>query len=81
MQILLSLFFSSERIEGFLDDYAFLIKGLCDYYKASLDGSVLQWAKELQDIQDKLFWDSAHGAYFFSQANSPNVVARLKSGW
>ncbi|XP_037811157.1 spermatogenesis-associated protein 20 [Lucilia sericata] len=68
----------AEQIDGFLDDYAFLIKGLLDYYKASLDPFALQWAKELQEVQDNLFWDSEHGAYFYSKANSPNVVVRLK---
>ncbi|KAL9921679.1 uncharacterized protein B0495.5 isoform 1-T1 [Glossina fuscipes fuscipes] len=67
-----------ERIEGFLDDYAFLIRGLLDFYKTSLDGTALKWAKELQETQDSLFWDNDNGAYFYSQANSPNVVVRLK---
>ncbi|XP_062130959.1 spermatogenesis-associated protein 20 isoform X1 [Drosophila sulfurigaster albostrigata] len=69
---------NAVRIEGFLDDYAFLIKGLLDYYKASLDMSALRWAKELQETQDKLFWDDKNGAYFFSQQNAPNVIVRLK---
>ncbi|XP_041780472.1 spermatogenesis-associated protein 20 isoform X1 [Anopheles merus] len=70
---------ASERpIYGFIDDYAFLIKGLIDYYVASLDEHALHWAKELQDIQDELFWDTKHGAYFYSEANSPNVAVRLK---
>lgn len=70
----------SARIEGFLDDYAFLIKGLLDYYKSSLDISALRWAKELQETQDKLFWDEKNAAYFFSQQDAPNVIVRLKEG-
>ncbi|KFB45224.1 AGAP008252-PA-like protein [Anopheles sinensis] len=69
---------SEHPIYGFIDDYAFLIKGLIDYYVASLDEHALHWAKELQDIQDELFWDPKHGAYFYSEANSPNVAVRLK---
>ncbi|SPP74731.1 spermatogenesis-associated protein 20 [Drosophila guanche] len=69
-----------SQIDGFLDDYAFLIKGLLDYYKSSLDLSALRWAKELQETQDKLFWDEQNGAYFFSQQNAPNVIVRLKEG-
>ncbi|KAH8401146.1 hypothetical protein KR009_003199, partial [Drosophila setifemur] len=69
---------NESKIDGFLDDYAFLIKGLLDYYKASLDLSALRWAKELQETQDKLFWDERNGAYFFSQQNAPNVIVRLK---
>lgn len=51
-----------------------------DYYKATLDGFALDWAKELQEIQDSLFWDDQNGAYFYSKANSPNVIIRLKDG-
>lgn len=74
------IYFSAQCIDGFLDDYAFLIRGLLDYYKASLDGSVLKLARELQEIQDTRFWDDTHGAYFYSEANSPNVIVRLKEG-
>lgn len=63
-----------------MDDYAFLIKGLLDYYKSSLDTGALRWAKELQETQDKLFWDEKNGAYFFSQQDAPNVIVRLKEG-
>jgi len=68
----------SEPIAGFLDDYAFLVRGLLDYFKASMDPIALSWAKELQDIQDELFWDNINGGYFYSQENSPNVIVRLK---
>jgi uncharacterized protein YyaL (SSP411 family) len=63
-----------------LDDYAFLIKGLIDYYVATLDTDALTWAKELQDTQNSLFWDEENSGYFYSEANSPNVVVRLKEG-
>ncbi|XP_055373971.1 uncharacterized protein B0495.5 [Condylostylus longicornis] len=68
----------SEPIAGFLDDYAFLIRGLLDYFQASMDPNALLWAKELQDIQDSLFWDTVNGGYYYSQENSPNVIVRLK---
>lgn len=71
-------FCRDQPIQGFLDDYAFLIKGLLDFYLATLDYDILKWAKELQDTQDQLFWDSNKGGYFYSQENSPNVIVRLK---
>lgn len=67
-------------IYGFLDDYAFLIKGLIDYYVASLDVTVLYWAKELQEIQDEHFWDPSNGGYFYSEAAQADVVVRMKEG-
>ncbi|XP_052842164.1 LOW QUALITY PROTEIN: spermatogenesis-associated protein 20 [Drosophila gunungcola] len=69
---------NESQIDGFLDDYAFLIKGLLDYYKATLDIDALHWARTLQDTQNKLFWDERNGAYFFSQEDAPNVIVRLK---
>lgn len=45
---------------------------------ATLDIDALKWAKDLQDTQDRLFWDNEHGGYFYSQENSPNVIVRLK---
>lgn len=65
-------------IEGFLDDYSFLIQGLIDFYLTTLDVDALRWAKELQDTQDRLFWDDERGGYYYSQANSANVIVRLK---
>lgn len=47
---------------------------------ATLDVDALKWAKDLQDTQDRLFWDNERGGYFYSQANSANVVVRLKEG-
>lgn len=61
-----------------MDDYAFLIRGLIDFYMATLDIDVLLWAKELQDTQDRLFWDNDKGGYFYSQESSPNYIIRLK---
>lgn len=38
----------------------------------------MRWARDLQDTQDRLFWDDDLGGYFYSQANAPNVIIRLK---
>ncbi|KAL4704222.1 hypothetical protein ACJJTC_011848 [Scirpophaga incertulas] len=68
---------TEQPIKGFLDDYAFLIKGLLDLYEASLDLRWLNWAKELQQTQNELFWDKDNGAYFTSSTENA-VVLRLK---
>src|SRR5207247_11188420 len=44
-------------IEGFADDYAFGIQGLLDLYEASFDVEWLKFAVELQETQDRLFFD------------------------
>lgn len=70
----------SKPIYGFLDDYAFLIKGLIYFYVATLDLSYLHWAKELQELQDKYFWDHENGGYFYSEESQSDVVVRMKEG-
>src|SRR5213083_610224 len=43
------------EVEGFADDYAFVIQGLLDLYEASFDPGWLMFALELQGQMDALF--------------------------
>lgn len=72
--------FSPTPILAFLDDYAFLIRGLLDLYEASLDADWLQWAEALQEQQDRLFWDAKNFGYFTSSADDSTILIRGKEG-
>lgn len=50
-------------IHGFLNDYTFLIRGLLDLYECTYDSTWIEWAENLQDIQNQLFWDSSAKAF------------------
>jgi uncharacterized protein len=65
-------------IEGFADDYAFVIKGLVDLYEASFDIEWLKFAVELQETQDHFFFDKKNGGYFSTTAKESNVPLRMK---
>ena len=66
---------------GFLEDYAFVVRGLLDLYEASQESAWLEWALRLQDTQDRLFWDSRGGGYFCSEAElGAGLPLRLKDG-
>ena len=65
-------------IDGFLDDYAFLIQGLLDLYETSFDVKWLSWAVDLQRKQDALFWDNQRAAYFASTGNDSSVLFRMR---
>jgi uncharacterized protein YyaL (SSP411 family) len=65
-------------IEGFADDYAFLIQGLLDLYEASFDVEWLKFGVELQEMQDRLFFDEKNGGYFSTSGKDESVFLRMK---
>jgi uncharacterized protein YyaL (SSP411 family) len=65
-------------IEGFADDYAFMIQGLLDLYEASFDVEWLKFAVELQETQDRLFFDEKNGGYFSTSGEDESVFLRMK---
>jgi uncharacterized protein YyaL (SSP411 family) len=65
-------------IEGFADDYAFVIKALLDLYEASFDIEWLKFAIELQETQDRLFFDEKNGGYFSTSGKDESVFLRMK---
>ncbi|ERL94174.1 hypothetical protein D910_11456 [Dendroctonus ponderosae] len=69
---------TSSPIAGFLDDYAFLIRGLLDLYESSLDADWLQWAETLQETQNALFWDETNAGYFSSSSLDKSILLRSK---
>jgi len=71
----------ARTIPGFAEDYAFLITGLLDLYEARGSVGWLQWAVELQEAMDTLFWDAAAGGYFGSAAGDASILVRFKEGY
>ena len=67
-----------SRIEAFADDYAFVIQGMLDLYEASFDVEFLKFAVELQEIEDRVFFDEKGGGYFSTSGTDKSVVLRLK---
>src|SRR4029077_2724256 len=67
-----------SNVEGFADDYAFVIQGLLDLYEASFDVEWLKFALELQETQDRLFFDEKSGGYFSTSGKDESVVLRMK---
>jgi uncharacterized protein YyaL (SSP411 family) len=65
-------------IEGFADDYAFVVQGLLDLYEASFDVAWLKLAVELQETQDRLFFDEKNGGYFSTSGKDQSVFLRMK---
>ena len=65
-------------IEGFADDYAFVVEGLLDLYEASFNVEWLKFALELQETNDRLFFDEKNGGYFSNSGKDESVFLRMK---
>ena len=57
-----------SRFDGTLEDYVFAIEAFLDVYRISQEEEWLRLAMKLQEVQDRLFWDSEEGGYFFTTA-------------
>jgi uncharacterized protein YyaL (SSP411 family) len=64
-------------IDGYAEDYAYLIFGLLELFQAGGDSWCLEWALTLQRRQDELFWDP-EGGWFSTTGVDPSVLLRLK---
>ncbi len=68
-------------IEGFAEDYAYLIFGLLELFQASGHARWLAWARVLQARQDELFWDREGGGWFSTTGADPSVLLRMKEDY
>lgn len=70
-------------IGGFLDDYAFLIRGLLDLYQADFDNAHLDLAVALAERMCVLFEDKEHGGFFTTAEGSGDrrALARMKDDY
>lgn len=59
---------------AYLDDYAFLVRGLTALYRATGEGRWLQAARELSAEMVSRFWDEATGGFFFTEASNALIV-------
>ena len=68
-------------VDGYAEDYAYLIFGLLELFQTEGDPRWLTWALELQRRQDALFWDAEAGGWFSTTGEDPSVLLRLKEDY
>ena len=64
------------RIDGYLEDYAFLARGAFDTYQATGDVAHLAFALELADTIEAEFWDEDDQTLYFTPQSGESLVAR-----
>jgi hypothetical protein len=65
-------------VDGYAEDYAYLVFGLLELFQAGGDPSWLEWALTLQRRQDEHFWDPVDGGWYSTTGKDASVLLRLK---
>jgi uncharacterized protein YyaL (SSP411 family) len=68
------------RLNGYLDDYAFLTKALLDLYDISSNPDILSKSVALTDRLLADFWDKEEGGFYFTGIHHEPLIDRPKSG-
>jgi uncharacterized protein YyaL (SSP411 family) len=69
------------EIEGYAEDYAYLIYGVVELFQADPRPEWLEWAVTLQDRQDELFWDARESGWFSTTGRDPSILMRAKEDY
>ena len=68
-------------IDGYAEDYAYVIFGLLELFQARGNPHWLRWARTLQKRQDEQFWDAENGGWFNTTGADPSVILRMKEDY
>jgi hypothetical protein len=64
-----------------LDDYAFFTLGLIDLYEASFNIKWLEFAAELTETQNRLFWDKLNDGFYDTPGEDETILLRTKEDY
>ena len=68
-------------IDGYAEDYAYLIWGLLELFQAGGDAAWLEWAITLQEKLDARFGDPSEGGWFSTTGQDRRVLLRMKEDY
>jgi uncharacterized protein YyaL (SSP411 family) len=66
------------KLNGYLEDYAFLIEGLTALYEATFEARWVGDALQLADVMVDQFWDAESGGFFYTGKDHEKLIARGK---
>jgi uncharacterized protein YyaL (SSP411 family) len=69
---------SEPKLNGYLEDYSFLIDALVSLYQATFDPRWIEAALQLAEVMIDQFWDTAEGGFFYTGRDHESLIARNK---
>jgi len=66
------------KLEGYLEDYAYLAAAMLDLYEATFDAAYFDEARALALQAIELFWDDAAGGFFTTAKGHEALLARMR---
>jgi uncharacterized protein YyaL (SSP411 family) len=66
------------RLNGYLEDYAYLLDGLVSLYQATFEPRWVQAARELARVMLEQFWEPAEDSFFYTGRDHEPLIARTQ---
>ena len=67
-----------SKLQGYLDDYAFLVQGLLRLHQATGEPRWLEQAVALTQTQMKFFRNEANGGFYYTASDHPELLVRYQ---
>lgn len=67
------------KLDGYLDDYSYLIVGLLDLYSASFDPKWIRRATQLTEMMVEYFITEDENGFYFTASDHETLIARQRS--
>ncbi len=68
----------TAKLNGYLEDYAYLSEALLAVYEATFDTRYVTAARQLADCMIEYFWDEAEGGFYFTSSDHEELILRSK---
>jgi uncharacterized protein YyaL (SSP411 family) len=69
---------SEAKLNGYLEDYAYLLEGLVSLYQATFAPRWIEAAVDVAQVMMDQFWDPQEGAFFYTGRDHEALIARIK---
>jgi len=66
------------KLNGYLEDYAYVIEGLLTVYEATFELRFFTQARGLADTMIRRFWDEENGGFYFTSSDHEELITRTK---